>query len=73
MSLFFPNLLEILSCRHPKTLLPNCYLPDLPVLAIPANDAIILISSCPTQGMSSSGKRQLYTVYLNALVGDAIL
>jgi transcriptional regulator with XRE-family HTH domain len=48
MSLFSPNLLEILSCGHQKTLLINGYLPDLPVLAISANDVIILISSCLT-------------------------
>jgi hypothetical protein len=41
-----PNLLEILSCGHQKILLINRYLPDLPVLAISANDVIILISSC---------------------------
>ena len=50
MSLFSPNLLEILSCGHQKTLLINGYLPDLPVLAISANDVIILISSCLTEG-----------------------
>jgi len=48
VSLFSRNLLEILSCGHPKTLLINRYLADLPVLAISPNDVIILISSSRT-------------------------
>ncbi len=54
MSLLSPNLLEILSCGHPKTLLINRYLPHLPVLAISANDVIILISSCLTKRVTSA-------------------
>jgi len=52
MSLFSPNLLEILSCGHLKSLLINRYLPELPVLAISANDVIILILSILTQELT---------------------
>jgi len=62
MSLFSRNLLEILSCGHPKTLLINRYLPDLPVLAIAANDVIILISS----SLAADNWQNIYAVNLRS-------